>query len=93
MATEGTNIGSIFIRSVILFLIGCRIFWALHCLDIPFTLLSSKLGKSIDCKAAIAWAPKQPLEIRTVTVAPPQAGEVRIKIVATALCHTVRFDE
>jgi len=45
-------------------------------------------GKSIDCKAAIAWAPKQPLEIRTVTVAPPQAGEVRIKIVATALCHT-----
>jgi len=26
--------------------------------------------------------------VRTVTVAPPQAGEVRIKVVATALCHT-----
>ena len=31
---------------------------------------------------------KKPLEVRMVTVAPPQAGEVRIKVVATALCHT-----
>ena len=45
-------------------------------------------GKPIDCKAAIAWEAKKPLEVRTVTVAPPQAGEVRIKVVATALCHT-----
>jgi len=37
---------------------------------------------------AVAWGPKQPLDLRTVTVAPPQAGEVRIKIHATALCHT-----
>ena len=28
------------------------------------------------------------MQVRTVTVAPPQAGEVRIRIVATALCHT-----
>eukprot|EP00798_Chlamydomonas_sp_ICE-L_P021799 gene21799-28821_t len=48
----------------------------------------STIGQPIDCKAAIAWAAKQPLEVRTVTVAPPQAGEVRLKIVATALCHT-----
>ncbi|KAG2484252.1 hypothetical protein HYH03_016897 [Edaphochlamys debaryana] len=45
-------------------------------------------GKSIECQAAVAWGPKQPLEVRTVTVAPPKAGEVRIKVVATALCHT-----
>lgn len=45
-------------------------------------------GKPIECKAAIAWAAKQPLDVRSVTVAPPQAGEVRIKVVATALCHT-----
>ena len=45
-------------------------------------------GKDIECKAAIAWAANQPLDVRTITVAPPQAGEVRIKIHAAALCHT-----
>lgn len=45
-------------------------------------------GKPIECKAAIAWGPKQPLEVCTVTVDPPQAGEVRVRIAATALCHT-----
>lgn len=48
----------------------------------------STIGQPIECKAAIAWEAKKPLDVRTVTVAPPQAGEVRIKIVATALCHT-----
>ena len=47
-------------------------------------------GTTITCKAAIAWKAKAPLEVCDVQVAPPQAGEVRIKIVATALCHTVR---
>lgn len=28
------------------------------------------------------------MQVATVVVDPPQAGEVRIKIVATALCHT-----
>lgn len=45
-------------------------------------------GKPIQCKAAVAWEAEKPLDITTVTVAPPQAGEVRIKIKATALCHT-----
>ncbi|GFU86433.1 alcohol dehydrogenase class-3 [Trichonephila clavipes] len=45
-------------------------------------------GKSIQCKAAVAWEPKKPLSIETIEVAPPKAGEVRIKIVATAVCHT-----
>ncbi|KAK2077358.1 hypothetical protein QBZ16_004992 [Prototheca wickerhamii] len=48
----------------------------------------STVGKPIECKAAIAWEAEKPLEVCTVTVDPPQAGEVRIKIVATALCHT-----
>lgn len=47
------------------------------------------VGEPIVCKAAIAWGPNKPLDVTDVTVAPPQAGEVRIKIVATALCHTV----
>ncbi|PAA81232.1 hypothetical protein BOX15_Mlig021965g2 [Macrostomum lignano] len=42
----------------------------------------------ITCKAAVAWAPKQPLSIEEVTVAPPKAGEVRIRVVATGVCHT-----
>lgn len=42
----------------------------------------------ITCKAAIAWGPNQPLSIETIEVAPPQETEVRIKIIATAICHT-----
>jgi Zn-dependent alcohol dehydrogenase len=45
-------------------------------------------GKSIFCKAAVAWGPKQPLEIVTVEVAPPKKGEVRVKVISNALCHT-----
>ncbi|XP_034715052.1 alcohol dehydrogenase 1-like, partial [Etheostoma cragini] len=45
-------------------------------------------GKVIKCKAAVAWEPKRPLVIEEIEVAPPQANEVRIKIVATALCRT-----
>ncbi|XP_071327381.1 alcohol dehydrogenase 1-like [Trachinotus anak] len=45
-------------------------------------------GKVIKCKAAVAWEPNKPLVIEEIEVAPPQADEVRIKIVATAVCHT-----
>ncbi|BES87924.1 alcohol dehydrogenase [Nesidiocoris tenuis] len=45
-------------------------------------------GQVIKCKAAVAWAAKQPLSLETVEVAPPKAGEVRIKIVYSAICHT-----
>ncbi|KAH9785085.1 Alcohol dehydrogenase class-3 [Citrus sinensis] len=45
-------------------------------------------GQVITCKAAVAWEPNKPLVIEDVQVAPPQAGEVRIKILFTALCHT-----
>jgi S-(hydroxymethyl)glutathione dehydrogenase/alcohol dehydrogenase len=42
----------------------------------------------IECTAAVAFEAKKPLEMVKVKVAPPQAGEVRIKITHTALCHT-----
>ncbi|CAI0549317.1 unnamed protein product [Linum tenue] len=45
-------------------------------------------GQVITCKAAVAWEPNKPLVIEDVQVAPPQAGEVRVKILFTALCHT-----
>ncbi|KAK6754185.1 hypothetical protein RB195_013283 [Necator americanus] len=45
-------------------------------------------GKVITCKAAVAWQAKAPLSIETIEVAPPQAHEVRVKILYTAVCHT-----
>jgi len=45
-------------------------------------------GLPIKCKAAVAWAPNEPLKTEEITVAPPKAGEVRLKIIANALCHT-----
>ena len=42
----------------------------------------------IKCKAAIAWGPNQPLTIEEVDVMPPQAGEVRVRIIASGVCHT-----
>jgi len=54
-------------------------------------MMSATAGKEITCKAAVAFKPKQPLDLVEVQVAPPQAGEVRIKMVATALCHTDQY--
>jgi S-(hydroxymethyl)glutathione dehydrogenase/alcohol dehydrogenase len=38
--------------------------------------------------AAVAWKASEPLSIEEVEVAPPKAGEVRIKVVSTGVCHT-----
>ncbi|KAE8660390.1 Alcohol dehydrogenase class-3 [Hibiscus syriacus] len=46
------------------------------------------VGQVITCKAAVAYEPNKPLVIEDVQVAPPQAGEVRIKVLFTALCRT-----
>jgi len=48
----------------------------------------STQGKVIKCRAAVAWGANQPLKIETVEVAPPKAGEVRVKITSTGVCHT-----
>ncbi|XP_018027942.1 alcohol dehydrogenase class-3 [Hyalella azteca] len=45
-------------------------------------------GQVIHCRAAVAWGPKQPLVIEDVEVAPPREGEVRIKVLASGVCHT-----
>uniref|UniRef100_A0ACD5W852 Uncharacterized protein n=1 Tax=Avena sativa TaxID=4498 RepID=A0ACD5W852_AVESA len=45
-------------------------------------------GKVINCKAAVAWEAGKPLSMEEVEVAPPQAMEVRVKILFTSLCHT-----
>jgi len=50
--------------------------------------MADTVGKVIKCRAAVCWEPKKPLSIETVEVAPPKANEVRVKIVATGVCHT-----
>jgi hypothetical protein len=44
-------------------------------------------GKPITCKAMVARGVKD-LQEEEITVAPPKSGEVRVKVVANALCHT-----
>ncbi|XP_071829890.1 alcohol dehydrogenase class-3-like isoform X1 [Apostichopus japonicus] len=42
----------------------------------------------ITCRAAVAWEAGKPLSLEEVEVAPPRKGEVRVKILATGVCHT-----
>lgn len=44
--------------------------------------------KPILCRAAVAYEPKKPMVIEEIWVDPPKAGEVRIKVISNALCHT-----
>jgi S-(hydroxymethyl)glutathione dehydrogenase / alcohol dehydrogenase len=52
---------------------------------LPF---AATAGKPIVCQAMVARAPKTPLVLENITVDPPRKGEVRVKVVANALCHT-----
>lgn len=45
----------------------------------------------IKSRAAVAFGPGQPLQIVEVDVAPPKAGEVLVRIVASGVCHTDAF--
>ncbi len=48
-------------------------------------------AQMIKSKAAVAWAVGKPLSMEIVDVMPPQKGEVRIKIIASGVCHTDAF--
>lgn len=50
--------------------------------------MSDTAGKTIKCKAAIAWEAQKPLVVEEIEVLPPRAHEVRVKIMATSVCHT-----
>jgi S-(hydroxymethyl)glutathione dehydrogenase/alcohol dehydrogenase len=49
---------------------------------------SATAGQPITCRAMVARAPKTPLVVEEIIVDPPKAGEVRVKVMANALCHT-----
>ncbi|KZT27000.1 class III ADH enzyme [Neolentinus lepideus HHB14362 ss-1] len=53
--------------------------------------MADTTGKVIKCKAAICWGAGEPLKIEEVEVAPPQAHEVRIRILYTGICHTDEY--
>ena len=42
-------------------------------------------------RAAVAFAPGQPLKVVEIDVEPPRAGEVLVKITHTGVCHTDAF--
>jgi len=48
---------------------------------------SDSEGKPIKCKAMVARGPNN-ISCEEITVDPPKAGEVRVKVMANALCHT-----
>ena len=45
----------------------------------------------IKSRAAVAWAAGQPLTIEEIDVMDPQAGEVRVRTIASGVCHTDAF--
>ena len=57
-------------------------------------LPSSAHGKgrtTMKTRAAVAWKAGQPLEVVTVDLEGPKAGEVLVEIKATGICHTDEF--
>ena len=46
------------------------------------------MAETITCQAAVAFGPGEPQRVVEIQVAPPQAGEVRVKILYTGVCHT-----
>jgi len=46
------------------------------------------VGKTITCKAAVAWEAGKDLSIEDIEVEAPKAHEVRIEIYYTGVCHT-----
>jgi len=50
--------------------------------------MSDTTGKVIKCRATVAWGAKEPLKMETIEVDPPKAGEVRMKVLHTGVCHT-----
>jgi S-(hydroxymethyl)glutathione dehydrogenase/alcohol dehydrogenase len=45
----------------------------------------------MDVRAAVAFGPGKPLEVTTVKLEGPRAGEVLVEIKATGICHTDEF--
>ncbi|MGH6676833.1 MAG: alcohol dehydrogenase catalytic domain-containing protein, partial [Xanthobacteraceae bacterium] len=45
----------------------------------------------MEVRAAVAYEPGKPLEVTTVQLNGPRAGEIMVEIKATGICHTDEF--
>ena len=52
---------------------------------------STREVKTMDVRAAVAFEAGKPLQIETVQLEGPRAGEVLVEVKATGLCHTDKF--
>ena len=50
--------------------------------------MASASPAPIRCRAVVAHAANAPLVVEEVLVAPPRAGEVRVRVASSAVCHT-----
>eukprot|EP00754_Rhynchopus_humris_P043048 Rhum_TRINITY_DN2943_c0_g4::Rhum_TRINITY_DN2943_c0_g4_i1::g.8888::m.8888/K00121/frmA, ADH5, adhC; S-(hydroxymethyl)glutathione dehydrogenase / alcohol dehydrogenase len=48
----------------------------------------STAGKPIACRAAVCAAVGEPLTVTDVVVDPPKAGEVRLQVIGSSVCHS-----
>jgi len=53
--------------------------------------MADTIGKTIKCRAAIAWEINKPLVVEEIEVGVPKTHEVRIKIHASGICHTDEY--
>src|SRR5271165_2890955 len=59
---------------------------------VDITFSAAQRSRTImDVRAAVATAPGKPLEVTTVQLEGPRAGEVLVEIKATGICHTDEF--
>jgi Zn-dependent alcohol dehydrogenase len=42
----------------------------------------------ITCRAAVSWSANTPFQVAEVQVGAPRKGEVRVRVLSNALCHT-----
>ena len=51
-------------------------------------MVEANAPETIICKASVVFEANGPWTLTDVKVQPPKAGEVRVKVIANALCHT-----
>ncbi|EFA84201.1 zinc-containing alcohol dehydrogenase [Heterostelium album PN500] len=55
--------------------------------------MSTTVGQVIKCKAAVCWEAKKDFVIEEIEVDPPKAGEVRIRVLSSGVCHTDAYTQ
>lgn len=50
--------------------------------------MTRRVPQVITCKAAVCWGLGEPVKLEEIQVEPPQASEVRIKVLNASVCHT-----